>query len=201
MQAYAFCHYCGQKFSDTPYRMRKRLSHTNGIVYCSKSCKMSGTRGAALIRFYTNIAKPISFDQCWVWIGGTDSYNYGRLFVDQQERLAHRYSYEIHRGPIPPTLLVLHKCNNTRCVNPYFGHLYLGTAKDNTRDMLTSSTYHPPAGLQGEHSSSAVLTTADVLLIRALHHKEQGIALAHRFGVSPSTISAIQHGRLWKHLL
>lgn len=75
---------------------------------------------------------------CWEWnkmprrrngIGWTW---YGKFTIAQIEWSAHRYSWLIHHGSIPKDKLVLHKCDNGRCVNP--AHLFLGTQKDNCQD-------------------------------------------------------------------
>jgi hypothetical protein len=42
---------------------------------------------------------------------------------------AHRYYYEMYRGPVPEGVMVDHLCRNHACVNPY--HLEPVTAKEN----------------------------------------------------------------------
>lgn len=70
---------------------------------------------------------------CWLWIANANRTGYGCL-SDSKQRLAHRISWEIHRGPIPEGLYVLHKCDVPICVNPE--HLFLGTHQDNMDDMV-----------------------------------------------------------------
>ena len=66
-------------------------------------------------------------DGCWDWTG-SKTCGYGKV----GRYLAHRLSWIIHFGPIPPNMLVLHNCHNRSCSNPQ--HLHLGTDIDNTRD-------------------------------------------------------------------
>ena len=60
-------------------------------------------------------------------------FGYGMFRIKRESYLAHRYSWTLHRGPIPVGLWVLHRCDVPACVNP--GHLFLGTHQDNMDDM------------------------------------------------------------------
>jgi hypothetical protein len=56
--------------------------------------------------------------------------------------LAHRFSYEMHVGPIPDGMMVLHSCDNSRCVNP--AHLSIGTQTENMLDMHKRNRHPKP---------------------------------------------------------
>lgn len=101
----------------------------------------------------------------------------------------------MHIGPIPDNLLVMHLCDNPSCVNP--DHLMVGTAKENTQDMIAKGRKRVVAPL-GERNGKAKLT-ADL----ALHIKKSSSTnaqLARELGLSPNCIRGVRTGRTWKHV-
>ena len=79
-------------------------------------------------------AKVDKSDGCWMWTGARNRQGYGQLRTGHRGLLemAHRLAWEFYRGPVPPGMHVLHRCDNPPCVNP--DHLWLGTPKSNALD-------------------------------------------------------------------
>lgn len=72
---------------------------------------------------------------CHIWTGATTS-GYGILIVDGTLKRAHRLSYELKHGAIPPGMVVDHICHVTACVNP--DHLRAVTQKQNVENIFKS---------------------------------------------------------------
>jgi len=74
----------------------------------------------------------VTVDSCWFWTGpmwggsGEDGQSYGRT---SRGRYAHRFSYEMAKGPIPAGMELDHLCRNRLCVNP--DHLEPVTHREN----------------------------------------------------------------------
>ncbi len=85
-------------------------------------------------------------DSCWLWTGATSSANYGQIrFAKDKCVLTHRLAWEVTKGAIPDGLYVLHRCDNPPCCNP--DHLFLGTAADNTADMMAKGRHWTMKGM------------------------------------------------------
>lgn len=111
-----------------------------------------------------------------------------------------RYIYEECFGEIPEGYVVMHTCDNTKCINPE--HLRVGTQSDNIKDMHNKGRYkRRKPWPRGENAGRAKLTEEQVREIkRRLRNGETTRALAKEYGVGKSTIGSISSGENWKHI-
>lgn len=195
----SLCHYCGRSFVPTRGTIGK---------YCSRACYRGGSTSFE-DRFWVKVEKT---EGCWEWRGAISGHGwpYGHIRSEAPVRTmlkAHRVSWELHFGPIPDGLLVCHHCDNTLCVRP--DHLFLGTSKHNTQDMIRKGRHGKPVrqkrphGNAGERNRGNRITAKDVIAIRQMfaagtHTRKE---LAGMFGlISHSAISNIVTFKNWKHI-
>ena len=137
---------------------------------------------------------------------------------------AHRVSFRAYVGDIPDGMLVCHTCDNRKCFNPK--HLFLGSMKDNSQDMMAKgrgvvpknsvhwTQKYPERIKRGEAhhlvKDSSVLPRGDVhhnakftddqireIRSSSLTYKE----LAKVYGVAQATLCSIRLRKTWKHVI
>lgn len=145
-------------------------------------------------RFWSKVKKTRG---CWLWIAGKNKRGYG-WFRDSngESRLAHRVSWELVNGVVPDGLLVLHTCDNPSCVRP--DHLFIGTHRDNVRDMIEKGR---AVYVKGEQHGRAKLGEKEVKEIKRKYFEGSVLQLSKFYRVSPSMITRILMNKSWNHLL
>lgn len=151
-------------------------------------------------RFFAFIC-PEPYSGCWLWTGAVyhtgrgAKYQYGAFNPSGTTVHAHRFSYELHIGPIGKDLFCCHRCDTPLCVNPE--HLFVGTALDNMRDSIAKDRH-----ARGERGKGAKLTDADVIEIRRLYASGEATRkqLSKRFNADYSALCKIVKGKRWTHL-
>jgi hypothetical protein len=157
-------------------------------------------RGTTEERFWRFVEKS---DGCWIWTGkSVNQKGYGQLGGIGGRGggaiLAHRLSYQIHKGEIPEGMVVMHSCDNPSCVNP--DHLSVGTQSQNILEAIAKGRKVLPKlpRFSGADHPNAKFTEQDIRDIRAKPMDDTG--LAKKYGVAASTIRRIRIGQSWSHV-
>lgn len=125
------CQYppCGRSFPVAPSLKGLYCCHEHYILH---------TKRPLAERFWEQVDRSAGPNACWRWKGSINQHGYGRFSICTNSKgvwvLAHRWIYERMKGPILPGFMVCHACDVRPCVQPK--HLSLGTAADNTNDMV-----------------------------------------------------------------
>ena len=179
--------------------------NTGQRVHCSDECR------------FREIAAPFAgVTDCWEWPLSRNVRNgYGQFMrcIDGRRVLttAPRFSFEMFHGPIPKMMQVCHTCDNRACFNP--AHLFVGTALDNTRDMIAKgrdyrgepnvganhwSAKKPSRIPRGEDHPKAKINET---LARAIKQAPGSMAgIAREFDVSYGIVCSIKYGKAWTHI-
>lgn len=136
---------------------------------------------------------------CIDWTGAVSPEGYARVYNPEQKRTvkAHRFFYEIWHGPIPQGKVVMHLCDNRKCVNP--DHLELGTQGENLKDMHDKGRHNPKLPVGEEHHFTTLSQDEAIEILRRAAPGNYR-KLAKEYGVSRVTIRNIALGKTWAHI-
>lgn len=129
---------------------------------------------------------------CILFDGYLSAQGYGQIRRNGKSWLTHRWVWTEANGPIPRGKFVLHRCDNPPCMR--VSHLYIGTQKDNMRDMREK-------GREALSSNRGDLEPEQILEIRRWCEAEIDIdVIAHKFEVDRDIIYGIRSRENFKYL-
>lgn len=135
-------------------------------------------------------------DECWEWKGNAPDDRHGHFSVRAKAVKAHRWIYALCCGQIPDGMVIRHKCDNPKCVNPL--HLTIGRPVDNVADMHERGRN---ADRRGEKHPLSKITAEMVLAIRqASSLGKTQRAIAAEYGISNQHVGKIVRRENWKHV-
>lgn len=143
--------------------------------------------------------KKINFtDTCWLWTAAKYPSGYGQFGFEGKTYATHRFLWNFLRGEIPEGICVLHKCDVRACIKP--DHLFLGTKKDNSDDMIKKGRDRK---LKGEHHGMAKLSNVQVKEIKSIYVRGRNgfsqVKLAEMYGVDRTVIGKIVTGKAYNY--
>lgn len=147
------------------------------------------TEQQSISRFWSHVS--VVDGSCWEWTGPKQSFGYGVSYYANRNILAHRRSWMIRHGDIPPGLCVLHKCDNPACVNP--DHLFLGSRIENNEDCNSKGR----RSVGEKHVTSKITEMVAIEIKSCIHPPSHYVK---EYGITRACVSSIRRNKTWKHL-
>lgn len=171
------------------------------ILLCMNNFKPIPSLTSRQIRNFHAKVRRGPLDQCWEWTGDKFAKGYGRVTLHAGsggKYCAHRIAFVIAGGRDPAEFDVLHRCDNTSCVNPR--HLYLGTNDDNIADKMRRGRHkvYFPVGHRG---AGAVLSDDQVRELRREYPQIRSLdVVSEKYGISKPTAWKIIAGKTYRNV-
>lgn len=121
---------------------------------------------------------------CWNWVLVPNKAGYGIIGIKKKQHRAHRFVYEYYVGKIPEGKILLHKCDNKKCVNPE--HLVVGTPKQNSEDMVIKQRQF--------------VKISDEIALKIRNDTRPSRIACLDYGIKKSQFNAIRNGTRRAHL-
>ncbi len=131
---------------------------------------------------------------CWIFTGYVTDDGYGEFSYNGKKSLAHRASYDMHVGPIPDGMQVLHRCDMPPCVNPE--HFFLGSHTDNMQDMSKKGRFKDSRGIKHPRAKLDPSKAFEIRWYDAIGTRHKDIAAM--YGVTRPLVSAICRNEAWQ---
>ena len=106
-----------------------------------------------------------------------------------------RYIFELENGYIDSNKVIMHSCDNPKCINP--NHLSLGTVLENVIDRTNKDR-----GQKGEQNGGTILTDEQVHEICKLLESNlmSRCDIISKFGITKSILGKIARKITWLHI-
>ena len=148
----------------------------------------NGLKARKKIKFIRVVCQYPELGDCWNCTShNKSSYSYPYIMRNKKFGKISRYVWKLRFGPIPRGILVCHKCDNPKCINP--DHLFLGTVQDNALDMVR----------KGRAPRSRRKLT-DKQAIEIFKSNKSSNVLIKKYRVSKSIINRVKAGKTYKEI-
>ena len=144
-------------------------------------------------RFWAKVDKS---KECWEWLASFRTTGYGQFGMNGVPTTASRVAWILTNGEIPKGMVICHRCDNRKCVRP--DHLFLGTMKDNSRDMVAKGRHRAPKQFgAGEKNFKAKINFEIAERIRADRKLLSWSKLSKKYGLVVSSLYDIVKNKRW----